>query len=301
MATQYTYDGDNNVLTVTADEPGGAYQTTEYVYGVTTSGGSAIDSNDLLVAVEYPNASTGAPSSSSEDTYTYNALGQVTSMTDRDGNTHTYTYDVLGRLTSDAVTTLGSGVDGSVRRIEYGYDALGNVSLITSYDAASGGSIVNQVLDVYTSLGQMTAEYQSVSGAVDTSTTPEVQYAYDATTGRLTSITYPDGYVLDYNYGSSGSLNDSISRLASISDETGTLESYVYQGLDTVVERDHPQDGVNLIITLDAFGRVMDQDWGGEKVSGTFFQGRKFSEKVPDTFSSRAVCGRRTFTTAPAG
>ncbi len=269
VATQYTYDGDNNVLTVTADEPGGAYQTTEYVYGVTTSGGSAIDSNDLLVAVEYPNASTGAPSSSSEDTYTYNALGQVTSMTDRDGNVHQYTYDVLGRLTADAVTTLGSGVDGSVRRIEYGYDALGNVSLTTSYDAASGGSIVNQVLDVYTSLGQLTAEYQSVSGAVDTSTTPEVQYAYDATTGRLTSITYPDGYVLDYNYGSSGSLNDSISRLDSISDDTGTLESYVYQGLDTVVERDHPQDDVNLIITLDAFGRVAVQDWYDTTTSST--------------------------------
>ncbi len=269
VATQYTYDGDNNVLTVTADEPGGAYQTTEYVYGVTIGGGSAIDSNDLLAAVEYPNASTGAPSSSSEDTYTYNALGQVTSMTDRDGNTHTYTYDVLGRLTSDAVTTLGSGVDGSVRRIEYGYDALGNVSLITSYDAASGGSIVNQVLDVYTSLGQLTAEYQSVSGAVDTSTTPEVQYAYDAATGRLTSITYPDGYVLDYNYGSSGSLNDSISRLDSISDDTGTLESYVYQGLNTVVERDHPQDDVNLIITLDAFGRVAVQDWYDTTTSST--------------------------------
>ncbi len=221
------------------------------------------------MAVEYPNASTGAPSSSSEDTYTYNALGQVTSMTDRDGNVHQYTYDVLGRLTADAVTTLGSGVDGSVRRIEYGYDALGNVSLTTSYDAASGGSIVNQVLDVYTSLGQLTAEYQSVSGAVDTSTTPEVQYAYDAATGRLTSITYPDGYVLDYNYGSSGSLNDRISRLASISDETCTLESYVYQGLDTVVERDHPQDDVNLIITLDAFGRVAVQDWYDTTTSST--------------------------------
>ncbi len=190
-------------------------------------------------------------------------------MTDRDGNVHQYTYDVLGRLTADAVTTLGSGVDGSVRRIEYGYDALGNVSLITSYDAASGGSIVNQVLDVYTSLGQLTAEYQSVSGAVDTSTTPEVQYAYDAATGRLASITYPDGYVLYYNYGTSGSLNDRISRLDSISDGTGTLESYVYQGLDTVVERDHPQDDVNLIITLDAFGRVAVQDWYDTTTSST--------------------------------
>ena len=69
VATEYTYDGDNNVLTVTADEPSSGYQETEYVYGVTTSGGSTIDSNDLLAAVEYPNASTGAPSSSSEDAY----------------------------------------------------------------------------------------------------------------------------------------------------------------------------------------------------------------------------------------
>ena len=113
---------------------------------MTTSGGSGINSNDLLAAVEYPDPSTGSPSSSHEETYTYNALGQVTSMTDRNGTTHQYSYDVLGRLTADAVTTLGSGVDGSVRRIEYAYDAQGNQYLITSYDAASGGNIVNQVL-----------------------------------------------------------------------------------------------------------------------------------------------------------
>ena len=33
------------------------------------------------------------------------------------GTVHQYAYDVLGRLTSDAVTTLGAGVDGSVRRV----------------------------------------------------------------------------------------------------------------------------------------------------------------------------------------
>src|SRR5260370_11021416 len=30
--TEYTYDGDNNMLTVKADMPGGAYETTGYVY-----------------------------------------------------------------------------------------------------------------------------------------------------------------------------------------------------------------------------------------------------------------------------
>jgi hypothetical protein len=31
---------------------------------------------------------------------------------------HTYDYDLLGRLTEDCVTTLGTGIDGAIRRIE---------------------------------------------------------------------------------------------------------------------------------------------------------------------------------------
>src|SRR5205823_2605885 len=124
------------------DEPGGGYQKTQYVYGVTTSGGSAVTSNDVLTAVQHPDPSTGAPSSSQQESYLVNALGQVTQYTDQNGNVHQYTYDVLGRLTIDAVTTLGSGVDGAVRRIEYAYDAHGNLSTITSYDAATGGNVV---------------------------------------------------------------------------------------------------------------------------------------------------------------
>jgi hypothetical protein len=34
--------------------------------------------------------------------------------------------DLLGRMTSDTITTLGSGVDGSVRRIDTAYDGQGN-------------------------------------------------------------------------------------------------------------------------------------------------------------------------------
>ena len=110
---------------------------------------------------------------------------------------------------------------------------------------------------------------------MNTSTTPVVQYAYDtqsgsSSTGRLTSMTYPNGRVLDYNYNTG--LNSSISRLSSISDSSGTLESDLYLGLDTVVERDHPQTNVNQTyisqsggtgdagdkyIGLDRFGRVV--------------------------------------------
>jgi hypothetical protein len=179
-----------------------------------------------------------------------------------------------------AVTTLGLGVDGSVRRIEYGYDGRGSLALVTSYDAASGRNVVNQVLRQFDGLGQLAAEYQSHAGAVDTATTPAVRYGYSAMAGgadhsRLTSVTYPDGYVLNYNY--SSGLNDGISRLSSLSDSTGTLESYDYLGVGTVVRRAHPQPNVDLSYVkragegdgdagdqyagLDRFGRVVDQRW----------------------------------------
>ncbi len=60
QTTAYTYDGNGNIITQTAVMPSGTNnQVTEYVYGVTTGTGSAIDSNDLLAKVEYPDPSTG--------------------------------------------------------------------------------------------------------------------------------------------------------------------------------------------------------------------------------------------------
>ena len=94
--------------------------------------GDGLNSNDILTAVQHPDPTSGNPSSSQQDSYLVNALGDVTQATDRNGNVHQYSYDVLNRLTSDAVTTLGTGVDGSVRRIQYAYDGQGNLYLTTS-------------------------------------------------------------------------------------------------------------------------------------------------------------------------
>jgi RHS repeat-associated protein len=282
VATEYTYDGDSNTLTIQADLPGGAYQRTQYVYGVTTATGSGVNSNDILAATQYPDPTTGNPSSSQQETYTADALGETLTKADRNGNVHTYSYDVLGRQTADAVTTLGAGVDGSVRRIQTAYDSQGNAYLITSYDAASGGNIVNQVERLFNGLGQLTAEYQSHSGAVVIGTTAVVQYGYSLMAGgannsRLTSITYPNGRVLNYNY--NAGLDSTISRLSSLSDSTGTLQSYSYLGLSTVVIMTDPQastqltyvkqtgdthantDGGDQYTGLDRFGRVIDQFW----------------------------------------
>ena len=135
--------------------------------------------------------------------------------------------------------------------------------------------MVNQVQRAYNGLDQLTTEYQAQGGAVNLSTTPKVQYAYSemasgANNSRLVSMTYPNGRVLNYNY--AAGIDNTISRLTSISDTSATLESYKYLGLTTVVERDHPQSGVNLTYIsqtsstgdagdkytgLDRFGRVV--------------------------------------------
>src|SRR5207249_6507959 len=119
--------------------------------------------------------------------------------------------------------------DGSIRRLETAYDTGGRPYLYTSYDAASGGNIVNQVLQIYNGLGQLVSEYQSHAGAVDPATTPTVQYAYSemasgANHSRLVSMTYPNGRVLNYNYASG--LDDTIGRLSSIADSSANLETY---------------------------------------------------------------------------
>lgn len=282
----YTYDGSNHTLTVTTRLPGGAHQTTGYVYNVRTGTGSNINSNDILSATQYPDATTGDPSSSEQDIQTVNALGETKTFTDRNGSTHTLTRDVLGRIVADAVTTLGAGVDGAVRRIETAYDTAGRAFLFTSFDAASGGNIVNQVQREFNGFGQLTAEYQEHAGAVNTGTSPKVQYTYSEMAGganhsRLTSIIYPNGRVVTYNYASG--LDDSISRLSSISDTSATLEALSFLGLGTVVKRAHPEAALDLTYIkmasesvgdagdqytgLDRFDRVVDQRWV-DSVSG---------------------------------
>ncbi|MGC9261307.1 MAG: RHS repeat-associated core domain-containing protein [Phycisphaerae bacterium] len=229
------------------------------------------------------------PSNGQNDTVSqeYNALGQVIQSTDRDGNVHQYTYDTAGREISDTVTTLGAGVDGSVRRIDTTYNAQGLAYLLTSYADTAGTQIVNQVENIYTGLGQLAFQYQAVIGAVDVGTTPFVEYTYTSPSNgsRITSMVYPNGRTIDYNYSGTNlnsALDNAIGRLDSISDGANSgdagqvLQQYSYLGLSTIVAENDPQTGINLTylgsagsigsggdqyVGLDRFGRVVNQNW----------------------------------------
>ncbi len=77
---------------------------------------------------------------------------------------------------------------------------------MTAYADTGGLTLVNQVQDAYNGLGQLTGQYEAVSGAVNTgstgsppaSTAPQTQYAYsDPTSGSImTATTHPNGRVI---------------------------------------------------------------------------------------------------------
>jgi hypothetical protein len=82
---------------------------------------------------------------------------------------------------------------------------------------------------------------------VNTATTPRVQYTYSWTSGgnhsRLTRMTYPDGYQLNYVY---SGIDSAVSRPTSLTGQRAntttavTLEAFKYLGAGTVIERSRP-------------------------------------------------------------
>ena len=155
---KWTYDPASRL---TSDvKPGG--MTAKYDY-------SAIDN---LVKTSF------AATPTQDVAYTYNALGQRSTMTDQTG-TSTYTRDALGRLTS---VTQGDG-----HTLTYTYTDDGQVASITYPDA----SVVKYGYD----------DAGNLVTVADTSGTST--YAYDAD-NRVVSLTRPGGMATLYGYDQAG-------------------------------------------------------------------------------------------------
>ncbi|MGB3121876.1 MAG: hypothetical protein WBE58_23825 [Verrucomicrobiales bacterium] len=99
----------------------------------------------------------------------------------------------------------------------YKHHARGLLETATSHDHATvgSGSVVNEAAFSYDGFNQMTTDAQRHSRAVGGGT-PAVGYAFadgsGGNTARRTSLTYPDGRVVAFGYGSAGSLDDVLSR-----------------------------------------------------------------------------------------
>jgi YD repeat-containing protein len=262
-------------------------QVTRWIYGTTLTD-SAVASNNLLRTKIYPESDDRpAPAADGPDgvyarlEYTYNRQGQPLSFKDADLTQHDYVYDKLSRLTADKATELGDGLSSAVRRIGRTYDVRGFLDKVTSYSTVSGSVVVNEVQLVYDPFGNLVEDRQSHSGAV-TGTTPKVVYVYtDGSNNKLrkVSVTYPNGRVLTYHYGTANSIDDHLNRVSDerVTGESDHLVDYRYVGEAWQSRISYPQpsimcdykkqsgepdgDAGDPYSGYDRFGRTVDIRW----------------------------------------
>ncbi|MEM7305643.1 MAG: RHS repeat-associated core domain-containing protein [Planctomycetota bacterium] len=271
---------------IVADLPSGSTdQATLYIYGTTnaTPSASEISTGHLLRATVYPDSTNSGVTeaninSDSSDvvSFAYNAQGQQVYKKDQEGNVLETEYDDSGRRTKLKVTTLDADFDGAVRRIEWAYTDKGQVDTVTSYDAATSGSAVNQVAYTYDGWGNLTRFRQDKDGAIGGSGYYDVEYSWEtATTGRntlrKTDMTLPSGNVIDFQYLSAGGLHDDeASRVSRLLDGAVRVARYAYSGVGQVVGTDYGQPNIMWELygstsgsypDLDRFNRVTSSRW----------------------------------------
>jgi len=239
----------------------------------------------LTTSEIYPDSSDTTSAGTDQIKKTYNVDGSLSQQTDQRGTVLDYSYDNTRQLETASVTTPGSGVDGAVRSIKRTYDSLRRLQNVTSYSGTAGsGSVVNDLQNAYDDFGSLITQYQSHSGAVNTTTSLNVQYGYDTSvTGnvftsqrRLQSVTYPDGRTIFHDYDVAA--NSPYHRLSMIrkireTNVSGTeLAVYDYTGSRKMVITDLTQPDIKLdyfqgtsgtYAGWDRFGRIKDQYWDG--------------------------------------
>ena len=272
----FTYDGNGNVATHT-DQLGA---TTEYTYNAL--GMITREAKPLGV----------------ETNYTYDSAGRVESISDAEGGLYEYTYDGIGRIESmslklnaseNAVTSYTYSAAGKLERVtdpmgyvtEYTYtpngfntsikNVVGSTDVITRTEYGLNG----QVLKTIDANGNATLyEYESSTGRLSSVTNPEggkTEYTYDEK-GRIETTTDPMGVVTEQTYdeqgrviattGSAGNSTDytydETGRTATVTDALGTVLKYEYEDrlLKSVTE---DFGGINAVTryTYDKAGNIL--------------------------------------------
>jgi RHS repeat-associated protein len=311
--TNFLFDSSGRLSQQTALNPKGSgagveSQTTQYVYGtIANLATPPVYRNDILVARIYPdsddtyNPAGAAGSQLGNGTdgvydrveFTYDYASRKSTAKDQRGVVHTYAYDSVGRFSSDTVTTVPSGVDGSILRMGKSYDSLSRAQFLTSYSDTGGTTVVSQVKETYDGWGNVIKDEQEHVGAVVSGTTASYQVAFsDGGSGgvgkyvRPVSATYPNGRQVFYNYPAAGStsVGDHLSRVDNVANDsagTSMFAQYTYLGVNVFGQINHPlvTNGLQLLVATggnpaqwDNFGRVLDQEW--KATTGTVIHDR---------------------------
>lgn len=273
--TYFQYDANGN-LTSTTDALG---RVTSQTY----------DTLNRLTKITQPKPLASLPNPVTQ--FGVNGLDQLTSVTDARSLVTSYTMTGLGDLaqqvspdtgttinTFDAAGNLVTSKDARGKTTTFYYDGIHRLtrakygdSTNTYYYYDEGSNSVGRLSRLvdpgpvtttwtYTPQGRVASKSQALTagGATRTHT---LQYAYNPTSGQLTSITYPSGRVIGLQYG-----------VASKEVETVTVDGQPVASSVTYhpfggIKRMNLRNGLVWSSTLDQDGRMTSYTLGGETYS----------------------------------
>ena len=234
--TTYEYDGldnltkeispDRGTITYTYDEAGNLKTRTD-ARGITAT--FVYDALNRVTSVTYPTTAENM-------TYTYDhagseGIGRLRSISDQSGTT-TYGYDEFGYVTSDA-----RQIGAHTHTTSYAYDADGNVTS-TTYPS---GRVIDYGRDAIGQITSVTSTKSSVQKTIVSAATYEPF-------GPLASITHGNGITVDYDRRNDYRI-DSIGS-ANLLDRTYSYDgaaniTRIVDGLDADGTRDLAYDALN--------------------------------------------------------
>ncbi|PCJ54990.1 MAG: hypothetical protein COA79_21320 [Planctomycetota bacterium] len=129
--------------------------------------------------------------------YTYNNMGSLQSLVDKNGSIFTYTYNLEEELIRVNVAP-GVGLPVRSTVLEFDYDVLGRLTEIKDNGLVSDANDDSVVRIEYDSLNQIKSEVQIVDGTVK-----EVQYTYVGK-GIFGNVIYPSGRQATNEYSLAG-------------------------------------------------------------------------------------------------
>src|SRR5260370_442300 len=163
--------------------------------------------------------------------YSYDVNGNLQARTDARGVVATYTYDALNRNTSITYTSDPTGTPAVSRFYDGWRGGIYNSSIgngkgrlwQTETSGATGGRIK---IDNYDSMGRPTKQEQQFYNS-GWGQSYIVQLGYDLA-GHVTSMGYPSGHLVTYNYDAAGRLGDKDASQLAFSGNLGDGTSRTY-------------------------------------------------------------------------
>lgn len=189
VTTTLTYDASGNPTQISTPLSSTSSSTTSYTYGDLTHPGD-------VTALTDPNGNKWS--------YAYDADGDRTSATDPLGGATTWAYDAAGRVTSK------TSANGSTT--SYAYDALDDLTKVTL--PLSGSPTATYAYDA----DRNRTSYTDADGK-------QATYVYDAD-NEQTELHRPDGTVLKTTYDGDGNVSGQVDGLGQ------TLAGYTYDNLN---------------------------------------------------------------------